>query len=85
MSQVGLVTAVPPLVGLLGMTLLSWHSDRVGERFVYAAASFCLGALGFVVAGTATEAVWVVGGFAIASVGVYGTQAIFWTIPQSFL
>ena len=84
-SQIGLVTAIPPLVGLVGMTLLSWHSDRIGERFFYAAATFFFAALGFVVAGTATDVVWVIGGFAIASVGIYGTQAIFWTIPQSFL
>jgi ACS family tartrate transporter-like MFS transporter len=24
-------------------------------------------------------------GFAVANVGVYGTQAVFWTIPQSYL
>ncbi len=84
-SQVGVMTAIPPLVGLVGMTLLSWHSDRIGERFVYAAVTFCLGAVGFVIAGTATDAAWTISGFALASVGVYGTQAIFWTIPQSFL
>ncbi len=84
-SQVGLLTAIPPLVGLAGMILLSWHSDRVGERFFYTAATFGLAALGFVIAGSATGVAWTICGFAIANVGVYGTQAIFWTIPQSFL
>jgi len=84
-SQIGLLTAIPPLVGLVGMTLLSWHSDRIGERFFYAAATFGLAAAGFVIAGTATDLAWLIGGFAVANVGVYGTQAIFWTIPQSFL
>jgi len=84
-SQIGLLTAIPPLVGLVGMALLSWHSDRVGERFFYAAGTFALAAAGFVIAGTAPGVAWIIAGFALASVGVYGTQAIFWTIPQSFL
>jgi MFS transporter, ACS family, tartrate transporter len=84
-SDVGLVTAIPPVAGLVGMMALSRHSDHVGERFYYAAMTFVVAALGFAVAAFSTTPVWIIVGFIIANVGVYGTQAVFWTIPQSYL
>jgi MFS transporter, ACS family, tartrate transporter len=84
-SRVGLVTAIPPVAGLVGMIVLSRHSDHVGERFYYAAMTFVVAASGFAVAALSTTPAWIVVGFIIANVGVYGTQAVFWTIPQSYL
>ncbi len=84
-SQVGVVTAIPPLAGLVGMIVLSRHSDRIGERFFYSAATLVLAALGFAVAAFAQSSPVIIAGFAIANVGVYATQAVFWTIPQSYL
>jgi ACS family tartrate transporter-like MFS transporter len=84
-SQVGLVTAIPPIAGLIGMIALSRHSDHVGERFYYAMATFLVAAAGFAIAAFATSPVATIVGFMVANVGVYGTQAVFWTIPQSYL
>jgi MFS transporter, ACS family, tartrate transporter len=84
-SQVGLVTAIPPIAGLVGMIALSRHSDRVGERFYYAVMTFVIAAIGFAIAAFATTPVWIIAGFMVANVGVYGTQAVFWTIPQSYM
>ena len=84
-SQVGLVTAIPPLAGLVGMILLSRHSDRVGERFIYTICTMILAAAGFAIAAFATTPTMIIVGFMVANVGVYSTQAVFWTIPQSYL
>jgi ACS family tartrate transporter-like MFS transporter len=84
-SQVGLVTAIPPVAGLIGMIALSRHSDHLGERFYYAATTFVIAALGFAIAAFATTPVWIIAGFMVANVGIYGTQAVFWTIPQSYM
>ncbi|MBV8925959.1 MAG: MFS transporter [Bradyrhizobium sp.] len=84
-SQVGLVTAIPPIAGLIGMIALSRHSDRVGERFHYAVATFVIAASGFAIAAFAATPVMIIVGFMVANVGVYGTQAVFWTIPQSYM
>jgi MFS transporter, ACS family, tartrate transporter len=84
-SQVGLVTAIPPIAGLIGMIALSRHSDHVGERFYYAMATFLVAAAGFAIAAFATSPIAIIIGFMVANVGVYGTQAVFWTIPQSYL
>jgi len=84
-SQVGLVTAIPPVAGLVGMIVLSRHSDHVGERFYYAVMTFLIAAGGFAIAAFAATPVWIIIGFMVANVGVYGTQAVFWTIPQSYM
>jgi len=84
-SQVGLVTAIPPIAGLIGMVALSRHSDHVGERFYYAVMTFLIAASGFAIAAFAATPVWIIVGFMVANVGVYGTQAVFWTIPQSYM
>lgn len=84
-SQVGMVTAIPPIAGLVGMIALSRHSDHVGERFYYTIATMLLAASGFAIAAFATTPVLIIVGFMVANVGVYGTQAVFWTIPQSYL
>jgi ACS family tartrate transporter-like MFS transporter len=84
-SQVGMVTAIPPMAGLIGMIVLSRHSDRLGERFVYTVCTMLLAASGFAVAAFAPNPTLIVVGFMVANVGVFGTQAIFWTIPQSYL
>ncbi len=84
-SQVGMVTAIPPLAGLIGMILLSRHSDRLGERFIYSCCTLLLAATGFAIAAFAPSPMLIIIGFMVANVGVYGTQAVFWTIPQSYL
>jgi ACS family tartrate transporter-like MFS transporter len=84
-TQVGFVTAIPALTGLVGMIVLSYHSDRLGERFYYTIFTLLLAAAGFAIAGLSTGLPLIVVGFMIANAGVYGTQAIFWTIPQTYL
>jgi MFS transporter, ACS family, tartrate transporter len=83
--QIGMVTAIPPLAGLVGMIVLSRHSDRVGERFVYSFCTLLLAAAGFAMAAFAPNPTLIIVGFMVANVGVYGSQAVFWTIPQSYL
>jgi MFS transporter, ACS family, tartrate transporter len=83
--QIGMVTAIPPLAGLVGMILLSRHSDRLGERFIYSFCTLLLAASGFAMAAFAPNPTLIIVGFMVANVGVYGSQAVFWTIPQSYL
>jgi MFS transporter, ACS family, tartrate transporter len=83
--QIGVVTAIPPLAGLVGMILLSRHSDRLGERFIYTFCTLLVAAAGFAMAAFAPNPTLIIIGFMVANVGVYGTQAVFWTIPQSYL
>jgi MFS transporter, ACS family, tartrate transporter len=83
--QIGLVTAVPSLIGLIGMILLSRGSDRLQERFYFTIFTMLTAAAGFAIAAIAAPPPLIILGFAVANVGVFGTQAVFWTIPQSYL
>jgi MFS transporter, ACS family, tartrate transporter len=84
-SQIGLVTAIPSLAGLAGMIILSWHSDKLQERFFYTIFTMMIAAAGFAIIALSSAPALIIFGFAVANIGVFGTQAVFWTIPQSYL
>ncbi|MGQ7935274.1 hypothetical protein [Paraburkholderia sp. D1E] len=52
---------------------------------MHASVAFALAAAGFLLTAFAKSLPEIVLGFGIANIGVYAGQAIFWTIPQSFL
>ena len=84
-TTIGLFSAMPPLAGLIGMVALGRLSDRSPHRFLHASLAFALSALGFALVAL-SHSMWpMLLGFTLASVGILATQAIFWTIPQSFL
>ncbi len=49
--DVGLITAIPYGVATIGMLLLSWNSDRTGERRLHYALNVSGGALGLILSG----------------------------------
>ncbi|MFZ6649326.1 MFS transporter [Undibacterium sp. TJN25] len=83
--QIGVVSALPPLAGLIGMIFLSRYSDRTGKRFTNTATTLFIAAAGFAIVAFAEGAPLTILGFMVANIGVYATQAIFWTIPQTYL
>lgn len=84
-TTIGLLSAVPPLAGLVGMLTLGRLSDRWPHRFLHTSLAFLLSALGFAMVACAHSLWLTLAGFTLATVGILATQAIFWTIPQSVL
>jgi len=84
-SQIGLLGALPPIVGLFGMIVAARISDRSGERFYFTAAMLLLAAGGYAIAAVVTTPAGVVGGFMLASIGAFSAQSVFWTIPQAHM
>lgn len=83
---VGFVTAVPYLVAVLGMQLLSRSSDRTGERRLHLAFSLAAGALGLVLSGAFASSPWIAMAFlSLGMLGVIGAIPVFWPIPSAFL
>jgi nitrate/nitrite transporter NarK len=81
----GFITAVPYLVGAIGMVLWSTHSDRTGERTWHAVIAFMaiiagLGGAAFVADPTMKMLLLCVAGF-----GFFAVLPIFWTLPTAFL
>jgi MFS family permease len=84
--RIGLVTATPYAVAVVGMILLSRHSDRTGERRMHYVLNVVLGCIGLVLTGLfAGKPAAAVLGLSLAMLGVVGSMPIFWAIPPAFL
>ncbi|HVZ07970.1 MFS transporter [Rhodopila sp.] len=83
--QVGFVTAIPYIVGTIGMIWWGRRSDARMERKWHAAIAFALAAIG--IAGStlvdSPEAKMVL--LSIGAFGVFAVLPIFWTFPTAFL
>src|SRR5580704_5508730 len=71
--QVGLVTAIPYGVAVVGMILLSSHSDKTGERRLHYVANVTAGAAGLILSGVfASSPVLAIIFLSIGTLGVIG-------------
>jgi MFS family permease len=84
--EVGLITAIPYGVAVIGMILLSNHSDKTGERRVHYVANVTAGAAGLVLSGVfASNPVLAIIFLSIGTLGVIGSMPLFWPLPSAFL
>jgi sugar phosphate permease len=84
--RVGLITAIPYAVAVVGMMLLSRSSDRTGERRMHYVYNVLAGAAALVLCGlTAGHPYLNILFLAIGTLGVVGSMPIFWPIPSAFL
>jgi MFS family permease len=84
--HIGLVTAIPYAVAIVGMIFLSRSSDRTGERRLHYVCNVTAGALGLALsAGFSNHPVLAIAFLAIGTMGVIGTMPVFWPVPSSFL
>jgi len=83
---VGLITAIPYGVAVIGMIVLSNHSDKTGERRLHYVANVTAGALGLVLSGVyaSTPALAIIF-LSIGTLGVIGSMPLFWPLPSAFL
>ena len=84
--DVGLITAIPYGVAVLGMILLSRSSDRTGERRWHYALNVTMGCIGLILSGIfLASPVLSVVFLSVATAGVIGSIPLFWPIPSAFL
>jgi nitrate/nitrite transporter NarK len=83
--EIGVVSAIPPFIGAVGMVLWSRHSDRTRERVWHVAAPSILGAVGFILSAYFTSPVLGMVSLSIAALGIYAALPVFWTLPTAFL
>jgi MFS transporter, ACS family, tartrate transporter len=81
----GVVSALPYVVGTIGLLAWGWSSDRNKERRWHLIAASTLGALGLAFAGWSGASYWALLGMAAATVGIYGSRTAFWPMPSIFL
>ena len=84
--NVGLITAVPYGVAVIGMMVLSHHSDQTGERRLHYVANVTAGAAGLVLSGVfAASPILAIIFLSIGTLGVIGSMPLFWPLPSAFL
>jgi MFS transporter, ACS family, tartrate transporter len=84
-TQTGFATAVPYVIGMLGMLTIGRRSDRVGERRYHCAFGLVLGAIGLIASTLVTGPAATMVAFSVAAFGFLGSQPVFWAIPSSLL
>jgi sugar phosphate permease len=83
---VGLITAIPYGVAIIGMIFLSNHSDKTGERRLHYVFTVIAGAIGLILSGVfAANPVLAIIFLSIATLGVIGAMPLFWPLPSAFL
>jgi sugar phosphate permease len=83
---VGLITAIPYGVAVIGMIILSNHSDKTGERRLHYVCTAAAGAIGLILSGVfAANPVLAIVFLSIGTLGVIGSMPLFWPLPSAFL
>ena len=84
--QIGLITAIPYFVAVVGMLLISRSSDRTGERRLHYVINVSAGAIGLILSGVfASNPYLSIAFLSIGTLGVIGSMPVFWPIPSAFL
>ena len=85
-QSVGMVTAVPWLIGGLGMLAVAFNSDRSGERKWHLAISAIASGVGYAVSAAFPHDFTIaVTGLSLATLGILAIFPVFWTVPSTFL
>jgi ACS family tartrate transporter-like MFS transporter len=81
----GFASAVPYVIGTLGMIVWGHVTDRMGERRWNCFFACLCATAGLVIAGATLGTWWSLLGLSIATIGFYGMKPSFWPMPSLFL
>jgi MFS transporter, ACS family, tartrate transporter len=83
--RIGFVSAVPYLVGVVGMVIWGRRSDRTLERRLHLAFALLLAAAGMAASTAFDDPAMKMLSFSIAGFGIFAGMPVFWTLPTAFL
>ena len=81
----GYASAIPYVIGTIGMIVAGFVTDRMGERRINCAVMCMLAAVGLVLAGATHGTWWSIAALSVATIGFYGMKPAFWPMPSLFL
>ena len=85
-AKIGLLVAVPNILGVIAMLLICRNSDRTQERRWHLTACFTLVAVGYlVIASQLNSVTGLLVGLSIAHIGILAGVPLSWTIPTRML
>ncbi|HEY1943168.1 MAG TPA: MFS transporter [Roseiarcus sp.] len=83
--EAGFITALPYVVGAVGMLVWSRHSDRTGERVWHCVIPFLAMVVGLGLAASISEPAAKMVVLCVAAWGFFSILPVFWTLPTAFL
>ncbi len=84
-AATGWISAIPYIVGFLGMVWWGLRSDRHGERTYHLAGALLLAAVGIGASAFLDDPVAKMIALTIGALGVYSALPLLWTLPTAFL
>jgi MFS transporter, ACS family, tartrate transporter len=83
--QTGLITGIPSVIAVVATILWAKHSDRTQERTWHVVIPCALACIGFIFAGEASTALFVILALVVVNVGISAAKAPLWAMPSMFL
>ena len=84
--QASLVASIPPLCAVPAMMLVSWHSDRTGERKWHTVMAAMAAAAGLAMSQIpGLSPVLVMAAFSMAAMGIMSYYPTYWALPTKLL
>jgi ACS family tartrate transporter-like MFS transporter len=83
--EVGFITALPYLVGAVGMLVWGWHSDKTAERKWHAIMPLLIIVVSLAAAAIAATPLIKMVFLCAAGFGFFSVLPVFWTLPTTFL
>ena len=84
-STVGLIAALPYVLGAISMTIWARLANRSKHRLPYVVGALAFAAISLVAAALIDQPVLKIASLALAVASILSFQATFWAIPSSFL
>lgn len=85
-QTVGEITAIPWLIGGVGMLAVAFTSDRSGERKWHLALCAILSGIGYAISAAFPHDLAIaIAGLSLATLGILAIFPVFWTVPSTFL
>ena len=84
-QRVGWITGLISTIGMTGMLINGWWSDRSGDRVMHIVVPLLITMSGALVAGFAREPAMVVVGMSLVIIGHNSMMPAFWCLPSLFL
>lgn len=79
LGNIGWMTAIPYLMGVIGMLLWSHHSDQHQERARHLITAYLIAASGLILAGFVHGVTGTIIAFSLSTLGVFAAMPVFWS------
>ncbi len=83
--QIGLITALPYIVGVASIVLWSRHSDVHRERTAHVAIPLAVSVVSITAAALIDDPVLKMAALTVTGFGAFAVLGVFWTLPAAFL